>query len=88
MGMIGRIISIFIPSGEKKELKGLETWQVQWMERLPYHGFDYTRGRLKGQLFMDKPSAQAFRDALFDAYKLVGDKVGPEYVQLSRVDVE
>lgn len=59
---------IMIPSGEQSELLAYESWSVRWTSR---NGEYSTNTRPESEVFTSKADAQAFADALRDAFKLL-----------------
>ena len=67
-----------IPSGEK-ELDAYESWTVRWSSR---QGEYSSQVQKETEVFLDKESAEAFAQALKDAFKLLRHTSG------TRVTVE
>lgn len=59
---------IFIPSGEKVELKAYETWFVRWTTR---HGEYFSDTKDTMEVFTSKEDAELFADQLKAAFKLI-----------------
>lgn len=72
-----KLFDILIGKSEKKQkLTAVETWIVRW-ESLERDSLGWGIPKIKAQAFVEKSDAEAFRDKLNDARKLLGDKRYP-----------
>lgn len=60
--------SLFIPSGEQKELIAYNTYEVRWMARNGNYSFDVFP---MVEVFTNEEDAKTFARSLRDAFKLV-----------------
>lgn len=62
------LLKMLIPSGEKKEVDVVETWEVRWISR---RGRWHTDTQEEVEIFVDEQAAKDFKKALQDAFKLL-----------------
>jgi len=60
---------LFIPNGEKQELKAYESWTVRWKNRSSF--IDYKE---QAEVFTTKEDAKSFAKQIEEAFKLLKDK--------------
>lgn len=82
-----KVVPVDIPSGETVELEGLETWQVTWvLRRSSGLGLRHTEHEPVGQLFTNEVDAEAFADALRDAYALVRNTIDSTAIKVTKIN--
>jgi hypothetical protein len=68
-----KILKMLIPSGETKEIEGIETWIVSWTKRIGEFNGDM---RQCFQAFTTEDDAKALKKSLDHAHKLIGNTSG------------
>lgn len=68
-----------VPTDDRQQLEGLETWCVQWMARSGAFSQrpDLTTCTSVAQAFTNEADARSFEKALRDAYALARDTISP-----------
>ena len=59
---------LFIPNGEKQELKAYESWSVRWTSR---SGYNLYTAIPAAEVFTSKKDATLFAEQLREAFKLL-----------------
>ena len=82
-----KVVPVDIPSGETVELEALETWQVTWVLRKSSGlGLKHTNHEPVGQLFTNEADAEAFANALREAYVLVRNTIDPTAIEVKKIN--
>lgn len=72
-----------VPTDERVELEGLETWCVQWASRRGSfeHAWHLTDCPMVVQAFTNEEDAKLFEKALRDAFAMVRDTITPHSIR-------
>lgn len=79
-----KLFKKIIRSKSTIELEAIEQWVVTWISynRNPSYSYNYPDRTKEFKAFVNKEDAQAFKEALEDAHKLLGSESLSKYIEL------